>query len=125
MMIILQSQECSYETNYHDISKTIRWHSKLGCHLIIFSLLLCCHRRKPKAKESKEDITKPLDSCEEKCAAIGGTVVPPSECHCKILYLLENQPIKADFRGYTFFDVFAPLPNTLIDTKIWVYETIK
>lgn len=37
MMIILQSQECSYETNYHDISKTIRWHSKLGCHLIIFS----------------------------------------------------------------------------------------
>lgn len=60
MMIILQSQECSYETNYHDISKTIRWHSKLGCHLIIFFLLLlCCHRRKPKAKESEDDNTKP------------------------------------------------------------------
>lgn len=39
----------------------------------------------------------------ENALAIGGTVVPPSECHCKILYLLENQSIKADFRGYAFF----------------------
>lgn len=61
----------------------------------------------------------------ENALAIGGTVVPPSECHCKILYLLENQSIKEDFRGYAFFDVFAPPINTPNDTKIIVYETLK
>ena len=60
----------------------------------------------------------------ENALAIGGTVVPPSECHCKILYLLENQSIKADFRGYAFFDVFAPPINTPNETKIRVYEVI-
>lgn len=61
----------------------------------------------------------------ENALAIGGTVVPPSECHCKILYLIENQSIKADFRGYAFFDVFAPPINTPNETKIIVYETLK
>lgn len=106
------------------IPKTIRWHCNCNVTLL-FLLLLCCPRSKPKAKETKEDNTKPLDSCEGKCAAIGGTVVPPSECHCKILYLLENQSIKADFRGYAFFDVFAPPINTPNETKIIMYETLK
>ena len=60
----------------------------------------------------------------ENALAIGGTVVPPSECHCKILYLLENQQIKAYFGGYAFFDVFAPPINTPNETKIRVYEVI-
>lgn len=78
-----------------------------------------------KPNEQKKIIPNLEIVVRENALAIGGTVVPPSECHCKILYLLENQSIKADLRGYTFFDVFAPLSNTLIDTRIWVYEEIK
>ena len=104
MMITLQSQECSYETNYHLYIENYKVAFQIRMPpYYFFLLLLCCPRNKPKAKESKEDNTKPWDSCEEKCAAIGGTVVPPSECHCKILYLLENQSIKADLRGVHVF----------------------
>lgn len=49
------------------IPKTIRWHCNCNVTLL-FLLLLCCPRRKPKAKDTKEDNTKPLDSCERKCA---------------------------------------------------------
>ena len=78
-----------------------------------------------KPKNQKKIIPNLEIVVRENALAIGGTVVPPSEYHCKILYLLKNQSIKADLRGYTFFDVFTPLSNTLIDTRIWVYETIK
>ena len=78
-----------------------------------------------KPKNQKKIIPNLEIVVRENALAIGGTVVPPSECQRKILYLLENQPIKADLEGYTFFDVFAPLSNTPNDTKIRVYEKIK
>lgn len=78
-----------------------------------------------KPKRQKKIIPNLWIVVRKNALAIGGTVVPPSECHCKILYLLENQSIKADFRGYAFFDVFAPPINTPNETKIIVYETLK
>ena len=81
------------------IPKTIRWHYNCDVTLLFFLSLFSRHHRNCfvalvenlKPKIQKKIIPNLWIVVRENALAIGGTVVPPSECHCKILYLLENQ----------------------------------
>lgn len=81
------------------ITKTIRWHCNCDVTLLFSLPLFSRHHRhcfvahvvNLKPKRQKKIIPNLGEVVRENAMAIGGTVVPPSECHYKILYLLENQ----------------------------------